>query len=94
MMSVGIDKSLLRMLQRSLETTEPKRVLSATRSSVRTGAYYFRLELRDAVKNRTAAGECRIEAKDSKTAIWVMPTNEELIVARQAFELLTKGHAS
>jgi acetate kinase len=48
----------------------------------------------DAVKNRTAAGECRIEAKDSKTAIWVMPTNEELIVARQTFELLTKGHAS
>lgn len=42
----------------------------------------------DAAKNAAAEGECRIESKKSKTAIWVMPTNEELIVARQAAALL------
>jgi acetate kinase len=44
----------------------------------------------DESKNAAADGnlESRIEAADSKTALWVMPTNEELIVARQAVELL------
>ena len=42
----------------------------------------------DAAKNRAADGETRIDAADSRTAIWVMPTNEELVVARQAAELL------
>lgn len=44
----------------------------------------------DAAKNESAAGEARIDAAGSKTAIWVMPTNEELIVARQAAEMLTR----
>jgi len=42
----------------------------------------------DGDKNAAAEGECRIDADESNTAIWVMPTNEELIVARQAAELL------
>ena len=42
----------------------------------------------DADRNAAADGECRIDAEESNTAIWVMPTNEELIVARQAAELL------
>ena len=42
----------------------------------------------DPDKNAAAEGECRIDADESNTAIWVMPTNEELIVARQAAELL------
>jgi len=42
----------------------------------------------DAAKNAAASGECRIDAAGAKTAVWVMPTNEELIVARQAKELL------
>ncbi len=37
-----------------------------------------------------APGEARIEAADSRSAIWVMPTNEELIVARQAAEMLRR----
>jgi acetate kinase len=45
----------------------------------------------DAGKNAAAEGECRIDAAPSPTAIWVMPTNEELIVARQAAELLAKA---
>jgi len=44
----------------------------------------------DASANEAASGECRIEAADSSAAIWVMPTNEELIVARQAVELLSQ----
>jgi acetate kinase len=44
----------------------------------------------DESKSGAAGGEARIEAADSRTAIWVMPTNEELIVARQAAALLEK----
>lgn len=42
----------------------------------------------DAAANEKTMDEGRIDAPESKTAIWVMPTNEELIVARQAAELL------
>ena len=43
----------------------------------------------DAAANERTADEGRIDADDSVTAIWVVETNEELIVARQAAELLT-----
>ena len=36
----------------------------------------------------SVVGETRINAPDSRTQIWVVPTNEELIVARQAKGLL------
>lgn len=42
----------------------------------------------DAERNRTASGEQAIHAADSRVAIWILPTNEELIVARQAKQLL------
>ena len=42
----------------------------------------------DEGKNDSAEGECRIDADGSQTQIWVIPTNEELIVARQAAQLL------
>jgi acetate kinase len=38
--------------------------------------------------NAAAKGECKISAPDSRVQIWIVPTNEELIVARQAKELL------
>jgi acetate kinase len=38
--------------------------------------------------NCSAKGEKKISAGTSRTQIWVMPTNEELIVARQTTELL------
>lgn len=37
----------------------------------------------DTGKNRQAKGEHRIDAPESKVQIWILPTNEELIVARQ-----------
>jgi acetate kinase len=46
----------------------------------------------DSAKNAAATGdaEARIDATGSTTALWVMPTNEELIVAGLAAELLNK----
>ena len=42
----------------------------------------------DPAANATAKGECKIHAPESPTQIWIVPTNEELVVARQAKELL------
>ncbi|HUE13345.1 MAG TPA: acetate/propionate family kinase [Planctomycetaceae bacterium] len=41
----------------------------------------------DPARNEQARGETRISADDSRVEIWVVPTNEELVVARQAAEL-------
>jgi acetate kinase len=43
----------------------------------------------DGQANLSARGECSIHAEHSRTQIWVMPTNEEIIVARQAKQLLS-----
>ncbi len=42
----------------------------------------------DVVKNQTATGEARIDAANSRVQLWIMPTNEELIVARQSRDCL------
>jgi acetate kinase len=42
----------------------------------------------DAAVNESAHGEMKISAAESRTEIWIVPTNEELIVARLAAELL------
>ncbi len=42
----------------------------------------------DSAANATAKGEAKISTADSRTQIWTVPTNEELIVARQTKELL------
>jgi acetate kinase len=39
-------------------------------------------------KNTTARGEARIDAPNSRVQLWIMPTNEELIVARQSRDCL------
>jgi acetate kinase len=44
----------------------------------------------DEGKNESAKGECRID-HNAAAQIWIIPTNEELIVARQARELIEKG---
>jgi acetate kinase len=46
----------------------------------------------DAAANAAARGEAAIHSPASRTQIWVLPTNEELVVARQARQLLqTQG---
>jgi len=42
----------------------------------------------DPVANQNPAGECKISAPNSGTQIWTIPTNEEIVVARQAQGLL------
>ena len=42
----------------------------------------------DPARNRDAAGESRISAPESRTEVWVVPTNEEWVVARQVQALL------
>jgi acetate kinase len=42
----------------------------------------------DPAANEKARGEARIDAAHSRVELWIMPTNEELIVARQAKQLL------
>lgn len=42
----------------------------------------------DPAANETAQGETKISAADSRVQIWVVPTNEEIIVARQTRTLL------
>ncbi len=60
------------------------------RSAICEGLGFAGVRL-DEGKNEQVDGEARIDADDSATAIWVVPTNEELIVARQAAELLQAG---
>jgi acetate kinase len=42
----------------------------------------------DTKLNATAKGEACVSAANSRAQIWIMPTNEELVVARQCKELL------
>ncbi len=57
------------------------------RTGVCRGLAELGIEL-DPAANDAARGECRISAAESRTQIWVIPTNEELIVARQTKQLL------
>lgn len=52
------------------------------REGVCRGLEVFGIKL-DPEKNRTVKGEQKISTADSKTEIWIMPTNEEIVVARQ-----------
>lgn len=42
----------------------------------------------DDQKNQTAGENCAVQANESRASIWVIPTNEELVVARQTKQLL------
>jgi acetate kinase len=65
--------------------------IGENRASIRT-AVLENLEsfgiVLDAKINSTAKGEAKVSADASRVQVWVMPTNEELIVARQAAEFL------
>ncbi len=64
---------------------------SATiRSAVCADLDWFGIEL-DPLKNEGARGEMALHRSASRVQIWIMPTNEELIVARQAKALLGGG---
>ena len=58
------------------------------RTRVCEGFDYLGLEI-EPEKNVAVQGEARISSDDSKIEVWVVPTNEELVVAREAYQLLT-----
>jgi acetate kinase len=62
---------------------------SRMRQAVCADLDWFGIRL-DSSKNATAKGEMAIHAADSRVQLWIMPTNEELVVARQAKQLLEK----
>lgn len=57
------------------------------RTTVCQGLEAFGIVL-DVEKNRTAKGEMKVSADNAAVEIWTVPTNEEIVVARQAFEKL------
>lgn len=57
------------------------------RAAVCNGLSELGISLDDA-KNRSSKGEVRLDAADSRAQIWIIPTNEELIVARQTASVL------
>jgi acetate kinase len=59
------------------------------RAAICTNLDWFGIAL-DPKVNATARAECRIDALGSRVQLWTMPTNEELIVARQVHQLLKK----
>ncbi len=59
------------------------------RQQVCAGLSRLGIEL-DQQLNQSAKGEMRLESPQSRTQIWILPTNEELIVARQTL-LAVKG---
>jgi acetate kinase len=57
------------------------------REAVCANLDWFGIHL-DKLQNETAKGEMPIHAAKSRVQIWIMPTNEELVVARQTKALL------
>jgi acetate kinase len=64
---------------------------------IRTGVCrdlgWFGIEL-DATRNAAGAPERRVSTDESRVEVWTVPTNEELVVARQSRDLLRSGQNS
>lgn len=45
----------------------------------------------DPQRNASAKGEMKVSTDSSRVAIWVAPTNEEIVVARQSYEAIRKA---
>jgi len=60
---------------------------ASIRSAVCAHLDWFGIML-DPIRNDNAKGEMAIHAANSRVQLWIMPTNEELIVARHAKKLL------
>ena len=59
------------------------------RRSVCDDMDFFGIKLDDE-KNQTRGKLCKISSDDSKVQVWVVPTNEELLIARDTLELISK----
>ena len=59
-----------------------------TRAAVLGGLEELGIRIDHAANEAKGSSERSIHAADSRVAVWVIPTNEELIVARQTRDLL------
>jgi acetate kinase len=66
---------------------------ASMRSAICSNLDWFGIAL-DADANTRARGEAAIHASTSRTQLWIMPTNEELIVARQTKALLESSEGT
>ena len=57
---------------------------AAMRAAICADLDWFGIRLDPDAQRRAPRARCRIHAADSRVQLWIMPTNEELIVARQA----------
>jgi len=62
----------------------------ATRAAVLAGLGDLGIAIDDKANAAPANGERAITAPNARTAVWIIPTNEELVVARQARDLLAQ----
>lgn len=65
---------------------------SRVRSGVMRDLEWFGIEM-DWEKNREVRGEALLSLPSSRVQVWAVPTNEEIIVARQARDLLKSRRA-
>lgn len=61
------------------------------REAVCTNLDFCGLKLDSKLNAATRATEARISAPDSKIEVWVLPTNEEIVIARNAWAKLAEG---
>ena len=61
----------------------------ATRASVCEGLEFMGVKL-DPVRNQVRGEEALISADDSRVKVWVIPTNEELMIAQDTFALVAQ----
>ena len=66
---------------------------ASTRSGVCADLDWFGISL-DPGKNAAGPPERKVSAESSRVQVWTVPTNEELVVARQARDLLQSGKKS
>jgi len=62
---------------------------ASVRAAIVSKLSWLGIEL-DEEKNNTRGREARISTPDSKVQVWVVPTNEELMIARDTLTCITK----
>lgn len=63
---------------------------SAIRGDICKDMNYLGIKINDEVNNATRGTLTRISAPDSKVEVWVVPTNEELLIARDTVEIVNR----
>ncbi|MDE5946563.1 MAG: acetate kinase [Oscillospiraceae bacterium] len=61
-----------------------------TRERVCEDMEYFGIKIDKELNNSTRGKLCKISLPDSKTEVWIVPTNEELLIARDTLALVSE----